>query len=206
MSPEPSLLQAEQPQLSQPFLLQEVFHPLDHFYGPVVDPLLHIHLFLVLGPPWLDTILQVGSHQSTVNGQDHLPRTVCHASLDAAQDSVGLLGCERKLPGHVELLVNQHPKVLLLRAALTSFSTQPVFVLGIALTHVQDLALGLVELHEVHMGPPLQPVQVPLDGIPSLQCVNHTTQLGVISRLAEGALNPTVHVTNKEVQQCWSQY
>jgi len=42
---------------------------------------------------------------------------------------------------------------------------------------VQDLALGLVELHVVHAGPPLQPVQVPLDGIPSLPRVNHTTQI-----------------------------
>ena len=40
-------------------------------------------------------------------------------------------------------------------------------MLGIASTQVQDLALGLVELHEVRMGPPLKPVKVPLDGIPS---------------------------------------
>jgi len=56
-------------------------------------------------------------------------------------------------------------------------------VLGIALTHVQDLALGLIELHEARTGPPLQPVQVPLVGIPSLQRVKCTTQLGVITNL-----------------------
>ncbi|CAM9935932.1 unnamed protein product, partial [Bubo scandiacus] len=50
------------------------------------------------------------------------------------------------------------------RAALNPLITQPVFVLGIALTHVQDLAVGLLELHEVCTGPPLKPVQVPLDG------------------------------------------
>ncbi|KAK4818497.1 hypothetical protein QYF61_014227 [Mycteria americana] len=111
---------------------------------------------------------------------------------------VGFLGCKWTLPGHVELLINQHPQVLLLRAALNPFSAQPVFVLGIAATHVQDLALGLVELHEVHMGPPLKPVKVPLDGIPSLQAVYCTTQLGVISKLAEGALDPTVHVADKD--------
>ncbi|KAK4830147.1 hypothetical protein QYF61_008635 [Mycteria americana] len=81
-----------------------------------------------------------------------------------------------------------------------------VFVLWIAPTQVQDLALGLAELHEVHTGPPLKPVTVTLDGIPSLQCVDHTTQLGVIGKLAEGALKPTVHVANKDVKQCWSQY
>jgi len=87
------------------------------------------------------------------------------------------------LPGHVELLVNQQPQVLFLRAALNPFSAQPVFGLGIALTHVQDLALSLVELHEVRIGPPLNPVQVPLDGIPSLQYVDRTAQLGVIGKL-----------------------
>jgi len=47
-------------------------------------------------------------------------------------------------------LISQNPEVLLGRAALSPFSAQPVFVFGIASTHVQDLAVGLVELHEVH--------------------------------------------------------
>jgi len=36
-------------------------------------------------------------------------------------------------------------------------------VSGISLTQVQDLALGCVELHEDHRGPPLKSVKVPLD-------------------------------------------
>ena len=100
------------------------------------------------------------------------PCPAAHAAGDAAQGTVGLLGCECMLPGHVELLVYQHPQVLLLRAALNPFSAQPVSVLGIAPTQVQDLALGLVEPHEVHTGPPLQAVQVPLDGIPSIPRVD----------------------------------
>jgi len=63
----------------------------------------------------------------------------------------GLLGCQRSLLGHVELFINQHPEVFLLRAALNPFSSQHVFVLGIALTHVQALALGLAELHEAYI-------------------------------------------------------
>ena len=70
-------------------------------------------------------------------------------------------------------------------------------MLGIALTPVQDLALGLVEFHEVCMDLPLEPAKVPLDGIPSLQRVDCTTQLGVVSKLAEGALNPTVRIIDK---------
>jgi len=69
---------------------------------------------------------------------------------------VGLLGCELTLPARVELLVNQHPQVLLLKASLNPLSAQPVLVLGIALTQVQDL----VELPEVRTGPLLEPVRV----------------------------------------------
>ena len=79
-------------------------------------------------------------------------------------------------------------------------------MLGIATTHVQDPALGLVEPHEVHTSPPLKPAKVPLDGIPSLQCVSHTTQLGVLYKVSKGALDPTVHVIDEDVEQYWFQY
>ena len=54
---------------------------------------------------------------------------------------------------------------------------------------MQDLALSLVEPHEVHTGPFLELVQVPLDGIQSFWCVRCTTPLGVACKLAEGALD-----------------
>jgi len=41
-------------------------------------------------------------------------------------------------------------------------------MLKIAPNQVQDLAHDLLYLHEVHSGPPLKPVRIPLDGIPSL--------------------------------------
>jgi len=102
--------------------------------------------------------------------------------------------------GHVELLTNQHPQVLH-SSTLNPFSTQPVLLLEIALTHMQDLALGVVELHEVDTGLFLQPAKVPLDSIPSLNHINYTTQLGVICRLAAGALNPTVYVVDENTKQ-----
>ena len=63
------------------------------------------------------------------------------------------------MPGHIELLFNQHSQVLLLRAALNLLSAQPTSALGIVLIHVQDFVLSLVELHEDRTGPPLRPVQ-----------------------------------------------
>ena len=64
---------------------------------------------------------------------------------------------------------------------------------------VRDLALGLAEPHELHMGTPLKNVQVFLDGNPIFYSANFTTQLGLIHRLAEGTLNPTAYVVNKDV-------
>ncbi|KAK4815471.1 hypothetical protein QYF61_002930 [Mycteria americana] len=104
------------------------------------------------------------------------------------QDTVGFLGCKHTLLAHVQFFIHHYPQVLLRRAALNPFVPQSVLIQGIALTHVQDVALGLVELHEVCTGPLLKPVKVPLDGIPSLKRINGTMQLGVICRLAEGSL------------------
>jgi len=70
----------------------------------------------------------VGSDESGVKGQNHLPRPAGHASLDAAQDMVGLLGCKRILLAHVELLIHQFPPILLLRAVLEPLSTLSLFL------------------------------------------------------------------------------
>ena len=118
----------------------------------------------MLGAPELNAVFQVGSHRSGAEGKNHLLQSAGHASFDAAQDIVGFLGCKHTLPAHVQLFIHQYPQVLLHRAALNAFIPQPVFVLGIAPTEVQDLALGLVEPREVHMASLLELVQVPLDG------------------------------------------
>ena len=60
------------------------------------------------------------------------------------------------------------------------------------------------------MGPSFELVYVPLDGvpldgIPSFYRINCTTQLSVICKLAEGALDPIVCVTNKDAKEFWSQ-
>jgi len=75
----------------------------------------------------------MGSYESRVEGQNHLPRPTGHTSLDATQDTIDLLGCKCMLPAHVESFINQHSEILLLRAALKPFSLQPVSVIGTAL-------------------------------------------------------------------------
>ncbi|KAK4816838.1 hypothetical protein QYF61_023902 [Mycteria americana] len=202
----PSFLQAEQCPLSQPFLIEEVFQPSHHFCGPPLDLLQQVHVFPALRAPELDEVLQGGSHQSGAEGQNHLLHPTGHTFVDAAQDTVGFLGCKCTLLAQVQLFIHQYPKVLLHRAALNPFILQHVLILGATPTQVQDLALGLVEPHEVHTGPLLQLVQVPLDDIPSFWCVNCTTQLGVICKLAEGALDLAVNVIDENTDQHWSQY
>lgn len=81
-----------------------------------------------------------------------------------------------------------------------------VFVLQIASTQVQYLALGPLELHEFPTDSPLKPVQVPLDGIISFQRVDCTTQLGVFSKFDGGTLDPTGGVADKDDKQFRSQY
>ena len=71
-----------------------------------LDLLQQLHVLLVLAASELDAVLQVGSLESRIEGQNHLPRCADHTSLDAVQDTVGLLGCKCTLPAHVESLIS----------------------------------------------------------------------------------------------------
>lgn len=87
--------------------------------------------------------------------------------------------------------VGQYPQVHVGRAAFNPSIPQSVLVLEVAPSQVQCLELGFAEPHEVSMGPLLELVQIPVDGIPPLRCGNCTTQLGGICRLGEGVLDLT---------------
>lgn len=67
------------------------------------------------------------------------------------------------------------------------------------------LALGLVEIHGVHMGTPHA-----CPGLtawhPDLKHMNSITQLGVILKLVEGALHPVFDVIGEGNVQYWSWY
>jgi len=51
------------------------------------------------------------------------PSTCCYSAGDAAQDTVGLLGCERTLVAHVKLFIDQYPKAFF--AGLLSIPSSP---------------------------------------------------------------------------------
>ncbi|KAK4831880.1 hypothetical protein QYF61_020027 [Mycteria americana] len=83
---------------------------------------------------------------------------------------------------------------------------EPVALHGVAVAQVQDPALGLVKPHTIDLGPLIQPVQVPLQSLPTLKQINTPTQLGVVCKLTEGALSPFVQIIGKDVKQNWPQY
>ncbi|TRZ10903.1 hypothetical protein HGM15179_016205 [Zosterops borbonicus] len=133
-------------------------------------------------------------------GAESPPSPAAHAALDAAQDTFGFLGWECPWLGHVQPLTHQHPQVLLPRPALHLFIPQPVLISEVALTQVQQLALRLVKPHEIPMGPLLDLVPVPLEGIPAFRYVSQTNQLGVICGPAEDAFDPFIDVINEDIK------
>ncbi|KAK4806245.1 hypothetical protein QYF61_013389 [Mycteria americana] len=206
VSPQPPFLQAKQPQLPQPLLIRLLLQTLPQLRCPSLDTLQHLNVPLVVGGPKLNTVFEVRPHQCRVQGHDHFPSPAGHATFDTSQDAVGLLGHLGTLLAHIQVAVNQHPQALLCLAAFQPLFPKPVALHGVAVTQVQDLALGLVEPHTIDLGPSIQPVQVPLQSLPTLKQINTPTQLGVICKLAESALDPFIQIIDKDVKQNWPQH
>ncbi|KAK4831678.1 hypothetical protein QYF61_018675 [Mycteria americana] len=206
VSPQPPFLQAKQPQLPQPLLIRLLLQTLHQLRCPSLDSLQPLNVPLVVGGPKLNTVVEVRPHQCRVQGHDHFPSPAGHAIFDTSQDAIGFLGHLGTLLAHIQAAVNQHSQVLLCWAAFQPLFPKPVALHGVAVAHVQDLALGLVKPHTIDLSPSIQPVQVPLQSLPTLQQINTPTQLGVICKLTESALDPFVQIIDKDVKQNWPQH
>ncbi|KAK4823028.1 hypothetical protein QYF61_024830 [Mycteria americana] len=192
--------QAKQPQFPQPLLIRLVLQTLHQLRCPSLHTLQHLNVSLVVRGPKLNTGFEVRPHQCRVQGHDHFPSPAGHTISDTSQDAVGFLGHLGTLLAHIQLAVNQHPQVLFCQAAFQPLFPKPVALHGVAVTQVQDLALGLVEPHTIELGPSIQPVQVPLQSLPTLKQINTPAQLGVICKLTEGALDPFVQIIDKDIK------
>ncbi|KAK4822567.1 LOW QUALITY PROTEIN: hypothetical protein QYF61_016136 [Mycteria americana] len=201
--PQPPFLQAKQPQFPQLLLIRLTLHQLR---CPSLHTLQHLNVSLVVRGPKLNTVFEVRPHQCRVQGHDHFPSPAGHAIFDTSQDAIGFLGHLGTLLAHIQLAIDQHPQVLFCLAAFQPLFPKPVALHGVAVAQVQDLALGLVEPHTIDLGPSIQPVQVPLQSLPTLKQINTPTQLGVICKLTEGALDPLVQIIDKDVKQNWPQH
>ncbi|KAK4816500.1 hypothetical protein QYF61_017461 [Mycteria americana] len=122
------------------------------------------------------------------------------------QDAIGFLGHLGTLLAHIQLAVNQHSQVLLCQAAFQPLFPKPVALHGVVVTQVQDPALGLVEPHTIGLSPLIQPVQIPLQSLPTIKQINTPAQLGVICKLTEGALNHLSQIIDKDIKQDWPQH
>ncbi|KAK4823194.1 hypothetical protein QYF61_027203 [Mycteria americana] len=206
VSPQPPFLQAKQPQFPQPLLIRLLLQTLPQLRCPSLDTLQHLNVSLVVRGPKLNTVFEVRPHQCRVQGHDHFPSPAGHAILDTSQDAIGFLGHLGTLLAHIQLAVNQHPQVLFCQAAFQPLFPKPVALHGVVVAQVQDLALGLVKPHTIDLSPWIQPVQVPLQSLPTLKQINTPAQLGVICKLTEGALDPFVQIIYKDIKQDWPQH
>ncbi|KAK4815740.1 hypothetical protein QYF61_006778 [Mycteria americana] len=201
VSPQPPFLQTKQPQFPQPLLIRLVLQTLHQLRCPSLDTLQPLNVSLVVRGPKLNTVFEVRPHQCRVQGHDHCPSPAGHAIFDTSQYAIGFLGHLGTLPVHVQPAVNQHPQVLFHQADFQPLFPTPVALHGVAVAQVQDLALGLVKPHTIDLGPSIQPVQVPLQSLPTLKQINTPAQLGVICKLTEGALNPLIQIIDKDIKQ-----
>jgi len=124
---------------------------------------------------------------------------------DTSQDAVGLLGHLGTLLAHVQPAVDQHPQVLFHWAGFQPLLPNPAALHGVVVTQVQDPALGLVETHMTDFSPSIQPVQIPLQSLPTLEQIDTPTQLGIICKLTKAALNPLIQTIDKDVKPDWTQ-
>ena len=74
------------------------------------------------------------------------------------------------------------------------------------MTTVQDLAFCLVEPHPIGLSPVIQSVQITPQSLLTPRQINTSSQLGVICKFTEGALNALIQVINKDIKQDRSQY
>ena len=100
-----------------------------------------------------------------------------------------LLAARAQLLTPDEPPVNRHPQTPSCGAALQPLLSQFILVPNVTPSQVQNPAFGLVEFHVTDDCPMLQSIQIPLQGLLCLERVNSTSQFGIISKLANGALN-----------------
>lgn len=127
-------------------------------------------------------------------GDNHLPQPAGHASVVAAQDTVGFLGSKHTLLTHV----SSTPKSF--STGLLSMNFPPVC------THVWDCPnpgglpwLLLVELHEIPVSLFFQPFEVFLDGNTILCCTYHSSQLCIAYITSKCWLTASLVVASCEV-------
>ena len=111
---------------------------------------------------------------------------------------IGLLGHKGTLLAHGHPIIHQDTQVLLCRAPFQHVSPWPVVMHEVIPPQVQDSKFAPV--HQVSLCPALQSVLVLLSGSTVLWRVGHSSQLCIISKLAEGAFYPFIQVIDEDLE------
>ncbi|RMC13278.1 hypothetical protein DUI87_10813 [Hirundo rustica rustica] len=124
--------------------------------------------------PELDTAVEVWPHQCRLQGDGHCPGPADHTAGDPGQVAIGSLD---HLGTHwlMFIAIDRHPKVLFLWADFQTLFPQPLALHGVVVVEWQDLALGLVKCHIIEFGLLIQPLQILLQSLPTLQQINTLT-------------------------------
>jgi len=73
--------------------------------------------------------------------------------------------------------------------------------MGLFLSRCRSLHFPLLNFKRASFSPFLQPVQVLLDDSMMIWHVSHSSQIDVVSKLAEGMLCPIIPIINEEVEK-----
>ncbi|KAK4829679.1 hypothetical protein QYF61_005972 [Mycteria americana] len=178
-SPLSLLFQAKQSQVPQPLPISLVLQTLPQLRCPSLDTLQPLNVSLGVGGPTLNTAFEVRPHQCRVQGTITALVLLATLFLIQARMPLAFLGTW----AHCWLIFTQ-PSTNTPR----SFSARQL------------------SSHSSPSLPSIQPVQVPLQSLPTLQQINTPAQLGVICKLTESTLDPFVQIIDKDVKQNWPQH
>lgn len=121
---------------------------------------------------------------SWIQGNKYCPGPTSYAITDTSQDGIGLLGHLGTCWIMFSQLSNSTPRLF-----FQPFFPQPAALNVVVVTQVQGSALCLMEPHTIGLSPPIQPLQVLLQVLPTLMKTKTPFQLSVFCKFTEGALN-----------------
>jgi len=203
VAPQPPFLQTRQTQSPQLLLTGHTFQLFHQVWCPPLDAFKHVNILLQLWGPELFTALKVRPHQCWIQWDNHLFWTAGYAVFDASQDLDCPLGCQGTLLSHMNPAVNQHSQTPFCRAGLQPLVSQFILVTGVTPPQVQNPAFGPVKGHATGDCLMLQSIQIPLQGLSSLERVNTTSQFSIISKLVNGAFSSCLQTIDKNIEQKW---
>ena len=161
---EPSLLQAKQSLISQPFLIGEMLQFLIIFMAAHWTlSSSSISVFYWRAQNW-PQYSRCGLTNAEQRGRITSLGLLGNTLLNVAQNTSSFPCGKGTLLAHVQPGVHQEPQVVFCQAAFQLGGPQNLLVNGVISCQVWDFALLLAEIPKIPVSPFLQPVEVPLGG------------------------------------------